>query len=1629
MPNPQIFVPYSINRTTEPFASFELYTVQSSESSRTHGKWMPYDQRERDKRNNKDNTKKKLDTLQLLFKQEGVGLEFQLIKDIKNINEAIIHDGTPSVFLGIYLTLLQKINKIVFNNEWTSITSTGDIKIIDNIVYLEDVTDIEEKYKYFKTDILKEYPNIRDKHLFIYVSEQPIKDIKSDGNIIVRHFSTKDTIDSVEKCVFELNLDELQLSLINNMKSQNKKDYGYIPTKGIDDLINVMLNDSEWPSLFLYGEGGTGKSATAMALANHLIWLGRTYAPIWVHINNSDINKLFTSNNDKKRQKEIQEDFINKIFFILKGKIDFIDFSQTLKLPLLEKEIALEKILNKNRYLIVIDNLEIRENDIKYILDAVHMIFQNYIVKPYLIITSRAICNISNTFISQITEVPKFDKKEQIIIFIENIAKRIKVIEEKLNTSKNNYSFLNLVDVVFEKLYSFPELIILAIISLQDITATVDGLIEKIKKNSENEFKVEIYKTIFSYLDELPKQIIYYFLNFPEEVSLSIDRIIEGIKEFECWKKIHITKNKLEEAINTLGNYSILSINNSDNNEFSMKSIAYYTFLFEKEFIGKKTLFGKYQRDIFISLDWQITIALEKDQGIKIIKPLLRKIIKNNTSNLRQFYKNHIKNGEYIKNGVFLSYKTENDEYVKLGIINKDDKNNDITKILKKKFIYRDEYYLIAARYSTKPEIFSLFRDIGYDIYACDEFSGNLVFNAIKEKNIIALELLFENAQELFNYININKDTVFHYAVLYGDVSVLNILIKLKNAQELLNEKDHAGRTVFFWPIMYEKIDILEWLLKNVKNKNELLRLSDNSGENIFSWAAGNKNDFILDWILENVKNANELLYDKNNKGGTIFHHAAHWGNEILLNWLFKKAEDLLYETDDMGRTVFFEAVSGRRINVLNWLYDKIPKLLEEKSKNGDTIFHYAVYSSSPYILDWLYKHIDNAEEFLKIKNNNGETVFHSAMRSDKINNTNWLYNKVPKLINCTDNEGKTVFHNVAEWYGSDDIFEWLLENASEMLNCRDIHGNTFVHNAAKEGNIYILDWLFNNYKKLEICKDKGIDAIYTIAEQQGNNDSTYYWLMHKGYFNENWEPVNSAINEDSVIRNISIDLFILDWLHKYAPKMLKYKDKDAITIFQYAIENNNNNVINWFYERFGDKFEAFIKKYNSGKSISDCTTESDSATVLNWLSKYKPILLMNVNNIKKSILHYAVKAGNTEILNWFLINIPDLLLVPDNEGRRITHFAALHGKKSVFNWFLEHAPGLLNCKDNQGRNVSLYARRWGNNNVVEWFFNLNWFFTYIPDFIKNSENTDFLLLATWNNIAILNWYFSNTSELYNCYKICGKKSFDWFFKYAHKLLNSADNYGRTIFHHAAAEKKAAVFEWLYGYKTELLNSTDKDGATVFHYAAGWGSIATLELLVKHSKEMLNSINNHGGTAFHYASKGGNLDALKWFYQNARELINCVDNIGGTVFHHATQTGNDRVLNWLFDYVPELLKCKDNEGCTVFHYAADGKNTVALEWLWEHRFFMEQPVIASYTETPTELLSNYIDNTGRTVFHIAAGWGNVNVFEWFWFNKDISKLINNTDNDGKNVYHYAKIQNNTAILEWIKEHIPELIIK
>jgi len=632
MPNPKINVICSINRIEKPFNPYMLYNISCSPTPSLDGKWRILDLRKPSLRgeNKKKRTNEILAALQNIFeKKERISRFFQLrykerdnykdenertieINKLEEINkEVIIQDSTSSVFLGLYITLLHEIEGKRFNAKWDSITVTGDIIIEDDNVRLFGIRDEWEKFKDYKEELGKSR-NLFDKDLFIYISDNENKKIESDRNITVKYFRPDTHKEEIIKCVFERQWeDELQHYLSNYIRNR-KHNIEYIKSKDYLIIEKEMFTTGIDGYLIL-GEGESGKSDMAEALARSLMDEEDYYAPIWIYIANDKLKESVSY--DLPMEGAIREYIIKKI----KEKGDCNQ-----KRPELTNFSDLSKFLQQNKYILVIDNLEIDNiNDvlqgIKNITDEIP---EN---KPFIIITSRTGNNDKN-IIAFAEEEMKLKKVNPPILCKEDIeelfAKIINSNENILQLKKDN-KYDEFIEELKENFDSFPGLIIPAInpinhgMSIESLLPDLRGM----RNDRIEEKALKIYRTIFSMLDEISQTVLFKLLNMiSPDTRVSEDKLISAFEESP-----DIIRKVLNDLIDKMIIFKEEEINLT---QYGMKRVAFLAFMFGDIFNihGKYANKKKNKRKEIVDDKWSLHMALRYEISEETIDVLISDI-------------------------------------------------------------------------------------------------------------------------------------------------------------------------------------------------------------------------------------------------------------------------------------------------------------------------------------------------------------------------------------------------------------------------------------------------------------------------------------------------------------------------------------------------------------------------------------------------------------------------------------------------------------------------------------------------------------------------------------------------------------------------------------------------------------------------------------------------------------------------------------------------------------------------------------------------------------------------------------------------------------------------------------------
>ena len=522
-----------------------------------------------------------------------------------------ITKSSTSVFLGIFLEALHYTRGRQFKGTWNTICVTGDVeydKENKNLKLIHAV-DIEPK---FKGEFTAAANNTDEKCLFVYIGnkEEKIPYDEENGNnknITVKHFTEKNDIQDIIDYMFDK--EHRQQKLMSRTKENNPYNtfIEYRHKQDSSELEQEILNDfNKWRGYFIHGIGGSGKSAFAIKTASILYDNNKIYAPVWINAETKVIRDcikkdLDTKMNIKKFSKtaidlneklnvieenETEKYIINKIIDLLwEGE----EKNHLLEKLLKEKIIFVKNKLSAEKYLLIIDNIELHENETDYFIEAVKNIFSNMENRPYLIITSRHKYGKAEEL--QLKEKdPLLLNKTLIEKIIMDAAQSNDTIKNKITAAKGSGLFENLADVINTEYGRNPRLIITSIFLLKK-SMEPNELIKIIKKKHgryKGDLKgkeINIYEQAFLDLNETGKKVLYMFLSFGSDTPVSNEEIYNKIWESGLWEKPP-AQFKLDNALDTLYNFYIITCtSHNDKSSYMIESIPYRIFLFEEEFL------------------------------------------------------------------------------------------------------------------------------------------------------------------------------------------------------------------------------------------------------------------------------------------------------------------------------------------------------------------------------------------------------------------------------------------------------------------------------------------------------------------------------------------------------------------------------------------------------------------------------------------------------------------------------------------------------------------------------------------------------------------------------------------------------------------------------------------------------------------------------------------------------------------------------------------------------------------------------------------------------------------------------------------------------------------------------------
>ena len=808
-----------------------------------------------------------------------------------------LDDSTKSVYLGLFIAMLQYARRRTFKPEWDSITVTGDIAIHEGTVEPAGVTHIKEKHAGVQ-NYAKEHE--KENHLFLYVSdEQPVKP-GWDGNLEVKAFTPQDSIGAIIAELFEPAFHREQKKFFDRIPVALEA-WDYVSTNVFEEMKRNALS-KKWTGFLIHGEGESGKSAMALELAKYLAAAERIYAPIWVRTEENELHERFPAKKELRSPpsetltSSIQPDHIvcfgssvssislgqkkekseNPVTDYIAGLIaEALNHAWTPQDGLSALANALER--EGSPYLLIIDNLEV--NEIDEVWKSVQAVVGKCSPRPPVVFTSRIEAKITG-----LTPVrPSELTAGEIEKLVENIAqKQGQAYTQELLNWKDKQEYDEFITHLHANFASFPGIITVIVPQLDRglpaVLQTLDNL--NLLDKDVNEKAEAIYTTVFSHLDSFTQVVLFLFIRFtlPWIGDSFFDRtltqkICQILSELEAsdvqFDGIGHTPEKIEEktyqALDELARIHILNrdpagaADRPGKNEYYIKTLP-IKILTSSESIAnaiipvtdKKCpyalLEGEWLRVASIAPEELIRICIYYHQSGKRLETLLTKYYVDYLHSdyyLFTWAAAFSKKPEHIKAFYDHGYKEIDREF----ILHKAACNNQNEKVIQQLLDYGAKVSIkdakgdtplhCAAQYNPNPNIISLLHSREPEALPIRNNYGYLPIHlAAMNKNPDVFKRFVKLDPHLLDYDDTYGNMpLFDFIRYCNDPNIVSWLEENKIDLNLTNPAN--GATLLHYAAMNSKLDLMhEDMITILKGKRLNINATDLNGYTPLHWAA-----------------------------------------------------------------------------------------------------------------------------------------------------------------------------------------------------------------------------------------------------------------------------------------------------------------------------------------------------------------------------------------------------------------------------------------------------------------------------------------------------------------------------------------------------------------------------------------------------------------------------------------------------------------------------------------------------------------------------------------------------------------------------------------------------------------------
>ena len=533
------------------------------------------------------------------------------------------------------------------------------------------------------------------------------------------------------------------------------------------------------------------------------------------------------------------------------------------------------------------------------------------------------------------------------------------------------------------------------------------------------------------------------------------------------------------------------------------------------------------------------------------------------------------------------------------------------------------------------------------------------------DEDRLILSMLMENGSDVTALTELNKESVFHYVSLSGNIELLKEILANANIGQIqisVNKQNTLGWAPLLAASSRGHVEIVGSLLEC----NARVDVFDNEGRSALHLAAECGSMDVIKLLLD--KNA--FVNSKTKLGWTALHFAAHKGNTELAAYLIKSGATLDGMTIKKQTPMHLAAAAGQK--------ETCQKLLELEA----TVDSNDDQEQKPIHLAAQHDHTHLVQLFLEARpslvsstTKDGNTLAHLAAKKGSTDVLKAMFAVDKALVTNAKNRfnSNSPLHLATEG-GHIESVKLMLENGVSPTD-ENNDGFTPVHLAAKCGHADIFDIFAKSGVSLKQPSSKiGMTALH-IASYFGEEEITRELFKHIPAYITTTMPTKP---ENALIEELCYE--------------------SDLTPLHLASYSGSENVVRAILNQSG--VDVGFPSNPSGYSSLHLACLSGHVGVVGLLLSRSTDLLKNKDCLGRTSLHVAAAHGHNEMC-LVLLGQGAEFEVQDNEQWSPLHLAAKGGFLDIVS-LLVSSGAMTTATTYEGKIPLWYACVENNKNVVE---------------------------------------------------------------------------------------------------------------------------------------------------------------------------------------------------------------------------------------------------------------------------------------------------------------------------------------